>query len=1431
MNHPTFFTNDPALRVSFRVIFVALLVLLTNCLHGALAQDSGLKISLSEKERTWLENNPEITLGYADSQEPQLIVNLDGSYSGIVVDLLDELNRRLGTSIKLAAFPIKEAIAKAQGKDIDGILNIHPGYADRLNMLKTKGYFQIYPTVFARRDLVFNGPKDIPGKTVAIIDKTFFSEKIIKEYEGQVTIKRVTSALEGLQSLANGDADLFIGVSHNSYLLTKYQLFDISAKYIYTDYSDRVVVAIRSDWPILTEILNKGLSSLSDTELKQIVARWVYHTEEKPTIDLTADERDWLAKHPDIELGCTDAFEPEVIVNPDGSYRGTLVDVLDLLNQRLGTDFKVTVKPIPDLIKQVSQKELAGVLGIHPTYADKLGWLRTKSYMTTFPTIFARKGLTFDTPSDLAGKKIAIIDKIFFSQNLVDLYGDGSTLIKVENALEGLGRVKDGTADLFIGSSSNSYLLGKYQFFDLGVTFQFYDHPIRNAMGVRSDWPQLVSILNKGLSSIAAEEIESIYQKWGSVLGQKQLLELTDEEQAWLKANPRITVGFSPLPPYMFAENGKIQGSLVDMMESLVSQVRLTADFSMQPTAETLSEIESGQLHVVLGMIHSQERAGFMYFSENVMGLQMSIFARTSRSDISDAASLENKVIASIKGYGFEPVIKKFLPSTKIIRADDTEGMLRLVASGEADAAVQELYSGEFILRDSFINGVSRKGSFDPPGLPAIVGSEFAVSRKHSLLNSILNKSYSALPESEKNRIWRRWFASDAERAARKQIKLTPEEQTWLEQNHTVRVRTADWPPYLIITENEPPQGITIEYLKLIREGTGINFEYEVASQPFAEFLESMKQRQDIDMTPLIAKTPEREEYISFTTPYISSPYVIFGREQEAILLDISGLVGKTVAVTRGFIMQQFLERDFPEIRLVLFDNDEEALRAVSTGKAEAYIGNLTVSSHIIQRRGLSNLRVVASTPYGDQVLSMGSRNDWPELTSIIDKALASITEEEKTAIRNKFVALSYDQGINRAEAIKWALIVVLTSTGVMLFFLIWNRQLLRRVKQRTSELQNTVQTLATEVTEREATEEALQQSFDYLEHLTGTVADAIFSVKMPERIIEWANDSYQVLGYEPEECIGQSTDKFYSIQEEYHAVGELLLNAIQTGEQVIHVEAQLRRKNGEIFPGEITSTIYKENNEVLSVTSLVRDISERKQAEERVKQYQNRLKSLASQLTIVEQAERRRIAAGLHDHIGQILAFSRLQLARAKKQAHDDNLISLLDDISQSLLNVIEDTKELIFDLSSPLLNEIGLDAAITDWLENQVKKGYGLEYSYRQDNVTVELNELERTILFRNFKELVVNVFKHAQASKIDVRLGGDEETFFLAVTDNGRGFDPEQLEIKTSVQGGFGLFSIQERMADIGGRVDIDSGTEKGCTITMRLPVYANEAETTQ
>ena len=661
-----------------------------------------------------------------------------------------------------------------------------------------------------------------------------------------------------------------------------------------------------------------------------------------PAITLTTDERAWLAAHPDIRLAYPPGHEPTLMRNDDGRLVGILADYWNLLNTRMGTNFKLELVPWLEVDDLIKQNRIDGLAIATPKRIEALGLITTKLVFQSYAVVYGHVSKeSFRFPEDLTGKRLAILKGYNHTTAAIAPVRDTASFIEVMTPRDGLRAVHQRKVDYFIGSASNNYLISKYQLFGLGPSYVMWDKPYTTRTSVRSDLPELAAILNKGAGLITDGEFKSIIAKWSNLPASKDTIKFTDEEKAWLKANPRITVGISQLPPYMFAENGKIQGSLVDMMESLASPVRLTADFSMQPAAETMSKIESGQLHVALGLIHSQERAGFMYFSENVMGLQMSIFARTSRSDIGDAASLENKVIASFKGYGFEPVIKKLLPSAKIIRADDTEGMLRLVASGEADAAVQELHSGEFILRDSFINGVSRKGSFDPPGLPVITGSEFGVSKKFPLLNSILNKSYNALPESEKNRVWRKWFADDTERLIKKQIQLTAEEQAWLREHPIITLGGGNFPPLEFFDETKgQSDGVGPDYAKLI--GSMLGIEFKLVSGDWQDILNMAKSKK-IDGIRLIYKSKDREKYLNYTKPYVKIANAIVTQKKTRGVSSLKDLSHKRVGTLKGIFAYHYMKEHYPDIDLIAYPTWEKALRALVNNELEAIVGTLPV--------------------------------------------------------------------------------------------------------------------------------------------------------------------------------------------------------------------------------------------------------------------------------------------------------------------------------------------------------------------------------------------------------------------------------------------------------------------------------------------------------
>jgi PAS domain S-box-containing protein/putative nucleotidyltransferase with HDIG domain len=134
---------------------------------------------------------------------------------------------------------------------------------------------------------------------------------------------------------------------------------------------------------------------------------------------------------------------------------------------------------------------------------------------------------------------------------------------------------------------------------------------------------------------------------------------------------------------------------------------------------------------------------------------------------------------------------------------------------------------------------------------------------------------------------------------------------------------------------------------------------------------------------------------------------------------------------------------------------------------------------------------------------------------------------------------------------------------------------------------------------ERKSAEDALRSSHDYLKRLTNSMGDAVFSVKMPGRVIEWANDSFKLIGYDPRECIGRTTEFLYPDKSEFLNFGNKLKKALAAEKNILHAEQLLQRKNGEVFPAEITATLFREKGKIVSVTNIVRDITERKEAEE----------------------------------------------------------------------------------------------------------------------------------------------------------------------------------------------------------------------------------------
>jgi PAS domain S-box-containing protein len=281
----------------------------------------------------------------------------------------------------------------------------------------------------------------------------------------------------------------------------------------------------------------------------------------------------------------------------------------------------------------------------------------------------------------------------------------------------------------------------------------------------------------------------------------------------------------------------------------------------------------------------------------------------------------------------------------------------------------------------------------------------------------------------------------------------------------------------------------------------------------------------------------------------------------------------------------------------------------------------------------------------------------------------------------------------------------------------------------------------------------------------------------------------------------------------------ELFLNKLQEKGHVSNYETETITHSGRHIHVLLSAILDGDN-----ISGMLMDITDRRRTEQKLLDYQQRLKALASQLTIAEEKERRAIAIDLHDHVGQSLALARVQLASARQSASESKLADKLDDISNTLLKTLEDTQLLMLELSSPAMHETGLSSAISEWLESQIGNRHSLKTEVIDnipDNRQKTLDPNVRTILFRNVRELLVNVVKHAHANRVSVRLEDRNTSMRIIVEDDGIGFEPRAVTQAGSKIGGFGLFSIEELMADLDGDLKIVSEPGKGCTAILSVP----------
>jgi PAS domain S-box-containing protein len=359
--------------------------------------------------------------------------------------------------------------------------------------------------------------------------------------------------------------------------------------------------------------------------------------------------------------------------------------------------------------------------------------------------------------------------------------------------------------------------------------------------------------------------------------------------------------------------------------------------------------------------------------------------------------------------------------------------------------------------------------------------------------------------------------------------------------------------------------------------------------------------------------------------------------------------------------------------------------------------------------------------------------------------------------------------------------------------------------------------TIQRDITERKQAEEEIKMLSAVVEQSTEGMAIAGLDGNLTFINEAWC----RMHGYKSsEKLLGKSLAIFHNQEQMENEVKPFNEKVIELGAysgEVGHIT-----RDGKPFPTLMATTLLKDKQgKPYALAGIAQDITERKEAEKKLLNYQQQLRSLASKVVLAEEGERRRIATYLHDDIGHALAMCKIKLGPLKKSlssaGHDSNLGEVYSLIEQA----IECTRSLTFELSPPVLYELGLGAAV-EWLIEKVKAEHGILIDFENDALLEIVDEDIKILLFQTMRELLTNVVKHAKAQNAKVSMWGYDGKIQISVKDDGVGFNASQTLSNLGNNAGFGLFDIRERLSHMGGHCDIQSHPGCGTSVTLVAPL---------
>lgn len=393
-------------------------------------------------------------------------------------------------------------------------------------------------------------------------------------------------------------------------------------------------------------------------------------------------------------------------------------------------------------------------------------------------------------------------------------------------------------------------------------------------------------------------------------------------------------------------------------------------------------------------------------------------------------------------------------------------------------------------------------------------------------------------------------------------------------------------------------------------------------------------------------------------------------------------------------------------------------------------------------------------------------------------------------------------------------------------------------LEQRNAELAAANAGLKREATRRQSAQRALQESERKFRSVVESAQDGIITVDSRGRLVSLNRSAEAMFGYRHGELLGEPVTRL--VPEPLRAAAELTLRCLIAGGERQLLQRPLEscglRRDGTEFPLELTLAMWR-TRPGRFFTGVVRDIRERKEAERALREsrehyirlfnearaMEENLRELSTRVLTAQEEERKHISRELHDEIGQVLTAANVSIAMLRRHAENDDAFRRKVDTAQRLL---EESMEMVHrfarELRPSMLDHLGPFAALQNYVKSFAERT-GIKTELRSSARLDRLDPQQGTVLYRVAQESLTNVYKHAQATRVSIRLRQLPRAVCMEIADNGRG-----VALRPAAGGDrderLGLLGMQERVRLVNGQLAIDSTPRRGTTVRVEIPFFA-------